>query len=147
MAQVRRFDHVGITVSDLVAATAFFVGLGLEVDGPSAVVEGDFIDTVTGIPAARSEIVMLRAPSGETTVELSCFQRPDAEPGAPDAMANVLGIRSVAFEVDDLPGVVQRLQAEGHELVGGIGRYEDAWLMAYVRGPDGIIVALAESLG
>ena len=147
MAQVRRFDHVGITVSDLVAATAFFVGLGLEVDSPSAVVEGEFIDTVTGIPAARSEIVMLRAPGGETTVELSAFQRPEAEVGQPDAMANVLGIRSVAFEVDDLTGLVHRLQAEGHEVVGGIGRYEDAWLMAYVRGPDGIIVAIAESLG
>ena len=146
MGQVRRFDHVGITVSDLPAATAFFIGLGLEVDGPSAVIEGDFIDTVTGIERARSEIVMLRVPGGDTTVELSSFLHPDAEPGVPDAMANVLGLRSVAFEVDDLQGLVDRLVADGHELVGGIGQYEDVWLMAYVRGPDGIIVALAESL-
>jgi catechol 2,3-dioxygenase-like lactoylglutathione lyase family enzyme len=146
MGQLRAFDHVGITVSDLDVALAFFVGLGLEVDGRTFI-EGEFIDIVCGIPNSRTEIVMLRPPGGGTAVELSSFIRPAHEPGTPTAMANVLGLRSVAFEVDDLPGVVDRLAADGYGLVGGIGRYENAWLMAYVRGPDGIIVALAERVG
>lgn len=146
MGQLRAFDHVGITVADLDVATAFFVGLGLEVDGRTFV-EGEFIDTVCGIPDSRTEIVMLRPPGGGTAVELSSFSRPDHAPGSPNAMANELGLRSVAFEIDDLRAVVDRLAADGYGLVGGIGRYENAWLMAYVRGPDGIIVALAERLG
>ena len=146
MGQLRAFDHVGITVSDLDVAMAFFVGLGLEVEGRTFV-EGEFIDTVCGIPDSRTEIVMLRPPSGGTAVELSSFTRPDHEPGSPTAMANELGLRSVAFEVDDLHAVVDRLAVDGYGLVGGIGQYENAWLMAYVRGPDGIIVALAERLG
>ena len=146
MGQLRAFDHVGITMADLDAATAFFVGLGLEVEGRTFV-EGEFIDTVCGIPDSRTEIVMLRPPGGGTAVELSRFIRPDSEPGSPNAMANELGLRSVAFEVDDLRAVVDRLAADGYGLVGGVGEYENTWLMAYVRGPDGIIVALAERLG
>jgi catechol 2,3-dioxygenase-like lactoylglutathione lyase family enzyme len=146
MGQVRAFDHVGITVADLDAATAFFVGLGLEVDGRTFV-EGEFIDTVCGIPDSRTEIVMLRPPGGGTAVELSSFVRPDHEPGSPTAMANELGLRSVAFEVDDLQSTVDRLAPDGYGLVGGVGEYENTWRMAYVRGPDGIIVALAERLG
>ena len=146
MGQLRAFDHVGITVADLDAATAFFVGIGLEVEGRTFV-EGEFIDTVCGIPDSRTEIVMLRPPDGGTAVELSSFIRPDHDPGSPTAMANVLGLRSVAFEVDDLHAAVVRLAADGYGLVGGIGQYENTWLMAYVRGPDGIIVALAERLG
>ena len=146
MGQLRAFDHVGITVADLDAATAFFVGLGLEVEGRTFV-EGEFIDTVCGIPDSRTEIVMLRPPGGGTAVELSSFIRPDHDPGSPTAMANELGLRSVAFEVDDLRAAVDRLAADGYGLVGGVGQYENAWLMAYVRGPEGIIVALAERLG
>ena len=146
MGQLRAFDHVGITVADLDAATAFFVGLGLELDGRTFV-EGEFIDTVCGIPGARTEIVMLRPPGGGTGLELATFIRPDHRPGSPTAMANELGLRSVAFEVDDLQAAVDRLAADGFGLVGGVGRYENAWLMAYVRGPEGIIVALAERLG
>ena len=146
MAQLRAFDHVGITVADLDAATAFFVGLGLEVEGRTFV-EGDFIDTVCGIPDARTEIVMLRPPGGGTALELSSFVRPHHDPGSPTAMANELGLRSIAFEIDDLQSAVDRLAAEGYGLVGGVGRYENAWLMAYIRGPEGIIVALAERLG
>ena len=143
MAPMRRFDHVGITVADLEVVTDFFVTLGLEVQGQS-VVEGEFIDTVIGMTGARTQIVMLHAPGGGTGVELSAFERPTAEPGTPTASANVLGLRSVAFEVDDLHATVEQLAADGYGLVGGIGRYEDVWLMAYVRGPEGIIVALAE---
>ncbi len=124
----------------------FFLGLGLEMDGRT-VVEGEFIDTVTGIPDSRSEIVMLTVPGGGTSVELSSFERPDHVPGSSAAMANELGLRSIAFEVEDLHGVVERLAADGYGLVGGIGEYEGDWRMAYVRGPEGITVALAERIG
>jgi len=146
MEPVMRFDHVGVTVQDLDRMTAFFVGLGLEIEGRTFV-EGEFIDTVIAIPDSRTEIVMLRTPGGGAGVELSSFVRPDPGPGLPAAMANELGLRSLSFEVDDLQGHVDRLAAEGYGLVGGIGRYEDAWRMAYVRGPEGIIVALAERIG
>jgi catechol 2,3-dioxygenase-like lactoylglutathione lyase family enzyme len=128
------------------AVTAFFVGLGLQVDG-HVFVEGEFVDTVTGIPDSRAEIVGLRAPGGGTWIELSRFIRPDHQPGSPTAMANVLGLRNICFEVDDLRRVVAQLAADGYGLVGGIGEYENAWLMAHVRGPEGIIVALAQQVG
>lgn len=146
MSHVRRFDHVGITVSDLDTATAFFVGLGLEVEG-RMMMEGEFVDTVIGIPDSRSEIVMLRPPDGGPGVELSSFIRPHHEPGSPGALSTELGLRNVSFEVDDLQAALDRLAADGYGLVGGVGQYEDIWRMAYVRGPDGIIVSLAERIG
>ena len=146
MGTVQRFDHVGITVSDLDKAVEFFVGLGLEPQGRQPI-EGDFIDTVTGIPGSRTEIVMLAPPGGGTTVELSSFAHPAYEPGNPAAMANELGLRSIAFEVEDLRAAVDRLGAAGYGLIGGIGEWEGVWAMAYVRGPDGITVALAQRLG
>lgn len=146
MSRVIRFDHVGVTVQNLDRVTAFFVGLGLEIEGRTFV-EGEFIDTVTAIPDSRTEIVMLRTPDGGTGVELSSFVRPDPERGSPAAMANELGLRSLSFEVDDLQAQVDRLASEGYGLVGGIGQYEGVWRMAYVRGPEGIIVALAERIG
>ena len=145
MAAIRRFDHVGITVADLDAATAFFVVLGLEVEGRTFL-EGEFVDTVIGIPNSRSEIVTLRPPDGGTALELSSFIRPGHEPGSPNAMSTELGLRNVCFLVDDLQAVVDRLAADGYGLVGGIGQYEEIWRMAYVRGPEGIIVALAQRL-
>ncbi len=146
MSHVQRFDHVGITVADLDSVTAFFVGLGLEVEGRTFV-EGEFVDTVTGIPDSRSEILMLRPPDGGTGLELSSFVRPDHQPGSLAAMANELGLRNVAFEVADLQAVVDMLAADGYGLVGDIGQYENSWRMAYVRGPEGIIVSLAERIG
>ena len=146
MAHTLRFDHVGITVADLDLVTAFFVALGLEVEG-STVVDGEFLDTVIGIPDSRTEIVMLRPPNGGTLLELSTFVRPDHVPGSPAAMANELGLRNVAFEVDNLQTVLDRLVVDGYGLIGGVGEYEDAWRMAYVRGPEGIIVSLAERIG
>jgi catechol 2,3-dioxygenase-like lactoylglutathione lyase family enzyme len=146
MSRIRRFDHVGITVADLDGVLAFFVGLGFEVEGRTFV-EGVFLDTVCGIPDSRTEIVMLRPPDDGTRLELSTFIRPDHTPGSPDAMANELGLRNVAFEVDDLEAIVDRLAADGYGLVGGIGQYENTWRMAYVRGPEGIIVSLAERIG
>ncbi len=145
MARIRRFDHVGVTVADLDAATAFFVGLGLEIEGRMPM-EGEFVDTVIGIPGSRSEIVMLRPPGGGTGLELSSFSRPSHEPGSPAAMSTELGLRNVAFEVDDLDAVLDRLTADGYGLVGGVGQYEDMWRMAYVRGPEGIIVSVAQRI-
>ena len=145
MSFVRRFDHVNITVADLDTMTAFFETLGLEA-GEQMSVEGDFLDTVIGIPDSRTQIVMLRTPDGGTTVELSSFSRPDHLPGSPQAPANELGIRSIAFEVVDLQGALDRLGADGHHLVGGVGEHEGMWRMAYVRGPEGIIVSLAERM-
>jgi catechol 2,3-dioxygenase-like lactoylglutathione lyase family enzyme len=147
VSRIRRFDHVGITVADLATVTAFFVELGLEVEGGPMFIEGEFLDTVIGIPNSRTQIVMLRAPDGGTTLELSSFVRPDHEPGSPAAMANELGLRNVAFEVDDLQAAVDQLAADGYGLVGAIGEYEHIWRMAYVRGPEGIIVSLAERIG
>jgi catechol 2,3-dioxygenase-like lactoylglutathione lyase family enzyme len=145
MTVVRGFDHVGITVADLDTATAFFVGLGLEVEGRTSV-EGEFLETVCGIPDSRTEIVMLRPPGGGTGIELSRFVRPDPVPGSPAAMANELGLRSVALVVDDVRAAVERLAEDGYGLVGGIGDYEGFWRMTYVRGPEGIIVALAQQI-
>lgn len=145
MSAIRRFDHVGITVSDLDKVTAFFVGLGLEVEG-RMFMEGEFVDTVIGIPNSRSEIVSLRPPGGGTGLELSSFIHPEHEPGSPAAMSNELGLRNVAFEVDDLEAILDKLAAEGYHLVGGVGQYERMWRMAYVRGPEGILVALAERI-
>jgi catechol 2,3-dioxygenase-like lactoylglutathione lyase family enzyme len=145
MSRIQRFDHVGITVADLDTVTAFFVGLGFEVEGRTFV-EGEFIDTVIGIADSSSEIVMLRPPDGGTALELARFIRPDHAPGSPTAMANELGLRSVGFEVDNLEGMVDRLAADGYGLVGAVGEYENSWRMAHVRGPEGIIVALAERI-
>jgi len=146
MSHVPRFDHVGITVADLDAVTAFFVGLGLEVEN-RMFLEGEFLDTVVGIPGSRTEIAMLRPPDGGTALELSSFTRPDHLPGSPAAPANELGLRNVCFEVHDLQAAVDRAATDGYQLVGGIGEYEGSWRMAYIRGPEGIIVSLAERIG
>jgi catechol 2,3-dioxygenase-like lactoylglutathione lyase family enzyme len=146
MSHVRTFDHVGVTVADLDLVAAFFVALGMEVEGRTFL-EGEFLDVVCGIPDSRTEIVMLKPPNDGARLELSSFVRPDPVPGSPDAMANELGLRSVAFEVNDLHAAVDWAAAEGYGLVGGIGEYEGLWRMAYIRGPEGIIVALAERIG
>ena len=146
MAGIKQFDHVGVTVADLDAAAEFFVDLGLEVEGRTFL-EGEFIDDVTGIPDAKSEIIMLRPPGGGTAVELATFIRPDHQPGSPDAMATELGLRNLGYEVEGLLAMVDGLAAKGYGLVGQIGRYEDMWLMAHVRGPEGIVVSLSERIG
>jgi len=145
MSRIRGFDHIGITVADLDTVAAFFGGLGFEVEG-RMFMEGEFVDTVIGIPNSRSEIMTLVPPDGGTKLELSRFIRPDHEPGSRSAMSTELGLRNIAFVVDDLQAEVDRLAADGYGLVGGIGQYEDMWRMAYVRGPEGIIVALAQRI-
>ena len=146
MPQVQRFDHVGITVADLASVTAFFVGLGLEVEGTGAL-EGEFVETVCGIPGARCQVTMLRPPDGGSRLELTSFVTPDHVPGSPTAMANELGLRNVSFEVGDLEAAVNAVAADGYGLVGGIGEYENSVRMAYVRGPEGIVVSLFEQIG
>ena len=145
MPGIRRFDHVGITVRDLDAVAAFFVGLGFEIEGRMEM-QGPFVDDVIGIPNSRSEILTLRPPDDGTRIELSSFIWPEHQPGTPNAMSTELGLRNIAFEVDGLDAIVDRLAADGYGLVGRIGQYEQMWRMAYVRGPEGIIVALAQRI-
>ena len=145
MSPVRRFDHVGITVRDLDTVTHFFVDLGFEIEGRTAL-EGEFLDTVVGIPHCRTEVVVLRPPGGGTGLELSRFLHPDAEPGQPEPPPTEPGLRNVTFEVDDLTAVLDRLTADGHRLVGGVAQYEGSWRMASVRGPEGFIVNLAQRI-
>ena len=146
MSYARRFDHIGVTVADLDVVSAFFVALGLEIEGRTFL-EGEFLDTVCGIPDSRVEIVMLKSPGDGARLELARFVRPDSVPGSPAAMANELGLRNVSFEVDDLQAAVDWAASEGYGLVGGIGEYESMWRMAYVRGPEGLIVSLSERIG
>ncbi len=145
MSHIQRFDHIGITVADLESATAFFVGLGLELEG-TGTVEGEFVDTVCGIPGARCEIAMLKPPDGGSRLELASFITPDHVPGSPAAMANEIGLRNVSFEVGDLDAALETVAAGGYGLVAGVGEFESSVRMAYVRGPDGIIVSLFQYL-
>ena len=121
MSPIRYFDHVGITVRDLDTVTAFFVGLGFETEGRT-VLEGEFLDTVIGMPNSWTEIVMLRLPGGGTGLELSSFIRPDHEPGSPDPMPNELRLRNVTFEVDDLQAILDRLAADGYHLASAASK-------------------------
>jgi catechol 2,3-dioxygenase-like lactoylglutathione lyase family enzyme len=142
---IQRLDHVGIVVDDLAGATAFFVELGLEPEGEAAV-EGRWVDRVVGLEGVRSEIVMLRTPDGHGRLELSKFHTPPARDVDPRAPTNTLGLRHVSFAVTDIDDVLARLQAHGAELVGGLEQYENVYRLCYVRGPEGIIVELAEEI-
>jgi catechol 2,3-dioxygenase-like lactoylglutathione lyase family enzyme len=143
---VQRMDHVGIVVDDLVDAVAFFVELGLELQG-EAPVEGEWVDRVVGLVGVRAQIVMLQTPDGHGRVELAKFHTPSSDDGSQRAPANALGIRHVTFAVDDIDAVLARLRARGAELFGELVRYQDSYRLCYVRGPEGIIVELAEPIG
>jgi catechol 2,3-dioxygenase-like lactoylglutathione lyase family enzyme len=143
---IQRMDHVGIVVDDLADAVAFFVELGLELQG-EAPVEGDWVDRVVGLESVRAQIAMLRTPDGHGRIELTKFHTPSTDGGYQRAAANASGIRHVAFAVDDIDAVLARLQARGAELVGDLGCYEDHYRLCYVRGPEGIIIELAEQIG
>jgi catechol 2,3-dioxygenase-like lactoylglutathione lyase family enzyme len=143
---IQRMDHVGIVVDDLAAATAFFVELGLELQGEASV-EGDWVDRVVGLDGVRSDIAMLETPDRHGRVELTKFHAPPAQRGERHAPANTLGIRHLTFAVDDIDDTVARLRAHGAELVGEVERYGDSYRLCYVRGPEGIIVELAEPIG
>ena len=138
-------DNVGIVVEDLKAAIAFFVELGLELEGETTV-EGQWVDRVVGLNGVRSDIVMMRTPDGHSRLELSKFQKPTAISTEPNIPVNTLGIRRIMFAVTDIDDVVTRLKKHGAELVGEVAQYEDMYRLCYLRGPEGIIVALAEEL-
>ena len=143
---IQRMDHVGIVVDDLAAATEFFVELGLELQGEGTV-EGRWVDRVVGLDGVRSEIAMLQTPDGHGRVELAKFHSPSNQGGDRHAPANTPGIRHVTFAVDDIDAVVAGLRARDAELVGEVESYEDTYRLCYVRGPEGIIVELAERIG
>lgn len=139
-------DHVSVVVDDLGAAKAFFVELGMELDG-EAPIEGRWVDRVNALDGVRVDIAMMRTPDGHGKLELTKFHRPTAvHPEPENALGNTLGLRSIMFAVDDIDDVVARLQARGNKLVGELVQYEDKYRLCYVRGPEGIIVALAEQL-
>jgi catechol 2,3-dioxygenase-like lactoylglutathione lyase family enzyme len=144
---IQRMDNVGIVVDDLDAAVAFFTELGMELEG-RAQNEGDFVDLTVGLDAVRSEIAMMRAPDGHGRLELARYQTPAAVAAVPEnPPPNTLGLHRVMFAVDDINDTVTRLRAHGAELLGEVARYQDAFLLCYLRGPAGIIVALAEAIG
>ena len=143
---LKRMDNVGIVVEDIKAAIAFFVELGLELEGEMTV-EGQWVDRVVGLEGVRADISMMRTPDGHGRLELSKFHRPAAARAEPkNAPANTLGIRRIMFAVDDIEDVLARLRRHGATLIGEVTQYEDQYLLCYVRGPEGIIVALAEQL-
>jgi catechol 2,3-dioxygenase-like lactoylglutathione lyase family enzyme len=143
---IQRMEHVGIVVDDLAAATEFFVELGLELQGEGSV-EGRWVDRVVGLDGVRVEYAMVQAPDGNGRLELVKFHSPSTQGGNRDAPANTPGIRHIAFAVEDIDAVVAGLRARGAELVGELERYEDSYRLCYVRGPEGIIVELAEKIG
>jgi catechol 2,3-dioxygenase-like lactoylglutathione lyase family enzyme len=144
---LQRMDNVGIVFEDLAAAIAFFVELGLELEGEMPV-EGRWVDRVVGLDGVRVDIAMMRTPDGHGRLELMKFHRPTAVSAEPkNAPANTLGIRRIMFAVEDIDDVLSRLRAHGAELIGELAQYEDKYRLCYVRGPEGIIVALAEQLG
>ena len=138
---VIRMDHAGYVVEDLAAAIAFFVELGLELEG-QATVEGEWVDRLIGLDDAKADLAMLRTPDSHSRIELSTFQRPVSTAPAPSAPVNVPGIPRLTFFVDDVDEVFGRLRAHGGELVGEVAQYEDIYRYGYVRGPAGVIIGL-----
>jgi catechol 2,3-dioxygenase-like lactoylglutathione lyase family enzyme len=139
-------EHVGIVVDDLAAATEFFLELGLELQGEGQV-EGRWADRVVGLEGLRTDIAMMQTPDGNGRLELAKFHSPPGQGGDPQAPANTPGIRHIAFAVEDIDAAVAGLRARGAELVGEVERYKDSYRLCYVRGPEGIIVELAEQIG
>ena len=143
---LQRMDNVLIVVEDIDAVIAFFVDLGMELEGKGPV-EGPWVERVIGIDDVRQDVAMLRTPDGHGRIELAMFHTPKAIGAEPrNAPANTLGIRRVMFAVDDIDDVVARLRAHGAELVGEVAQYGDIYRYCYVRGPDGIIIGLVEEL-
>jgi catechol 2,3-dioxygenase-like lactoylglutathione lyase family enzyme len=141
-----RMDNVLVVVDDLKAAIAFFAELGLELEGETTV-EGEWVDRIVGLDGVRSDIATMRTPDGHGRIELDKFHTPTAVRAGPeDAPVNTLGIGRIMFAVDDLDDLLARLRTHGAELVGEVVQYEDQYRLCYVRGPEGIIIALAETL-
>lgn len=143
---IKRMDHVGVVVDDLAAAIGFFVDLGLELEGEASV-EGSWVDRIVGLDGVRADIAFVRTPDGHSRLELTKFHTPAATSAEPNAPANAPGIRHLTFAVEDIEDVLARLRPHGAQLVGELEQYEDSYRLCYVRGPEGIIIELAEQLG
>ena len=144
---VQRLEHIGIVVDDLAAATAFFVALGLEVEGEASV-EGGSVDRVNGLDGVLADVVMLRCPDDSSKLELAKYRAPSYEgDDGPVPPPNAPGIRHILFVVDDIEASLAGLRAHGGELVGELVNYESIYRLCYVRGPAGIIVELSEKIG
>ncbi len=143
---VKRMDNVGIVVEDLDAAIGFFVELGLELEG-RAPIEGDWADGVTGLRGMRVEIAMMRTPDGHSRLELSRFLAPPVAADHRNAPVNALGYLRVMFAVDDLDDTLARLASRGAKLVGEVVQYQGVYRLCYIRGPEGILIGLAQQLG
>lgn len=144
--KLQRMDNVGIIVDDLEAAIAFFVALGLELEG-KAPVEGSWVDRLIALDGVQVDIAMMRTPDRHSRIELSKFHRPAAISAEPKkAPVNILGIRRIMFAVEDIEEVLSCLRTHGAELIGELVQYEDKYRVCYVRGPEGIMIALAEQL-
>ncbi|HEX5591837.1 MAG TPA: VOC family protein [Solirubrobacterales bacterium] len=143
---IERMDHVGITVQDLAGAIEFFEALGLERKHEGSV-EGREVDRIVGLDGVRSDLAFMRTPDGHSQLELVKFNSPPAEDGDPEAPVNTPGLRHLCFAVDDVDGAVAALQAKGGELVGEVVAYGNSYKLCYIRGPEGIIVELAEKIG
>jgi catechol 2,3-dioxygenase-like lactoylglutathione lyase family enzyme len=143
---VKRMDNVGVVVDDLPATIAFFRGLGLELEGQTTI-EGEWAGRVTGLRDQRVEIAMMRTPDGHSRLELSRFLTPVAVADHRNAPVNALGYLRVMFTVDDIDETLSRLGQHGAQLVGEVVQYEDAYRLCYIRGPEGLLIGLAQELG
>lgn len=142
---VKRMDNMGIVVDDLSATIDFFVELGLELEG-RATVEGEWAGRVTGLGDQHVEIAMMRTPDGHSRLELSRFIRPAIAADHRTAPVNALGYLRVMFAVDDIDDTLERLRTHGAQLVGEVVQYEDVYRLCYIRGPEGLLIGLAEEL-
>ena len=142
---VKRIDNIGIVVRDLDAAIAFFTAIGMELEGRT-IVEGPDVDRLIALEGVRSEVAMLRTADGDARIEISSFHAPVATSGDPDAPVNTLGVGRIMLAVEDIDAVVARVEASGGERFGEIVQYGDRYRLAYVRGPEGVMLALAEEL-
>ena len=144
---IQRMDNVGIVVDDLDAAVAFFTELGMELEGRMSI-EGRWAERVVGMDDMRSEIAMMRIPDAPGRIELAKYHAPQSSIPRPEVTPpNTVGLHRVMFTVDDIEDTIARLRPHGAELVGEVSRYEDSYLLCYLRGPSGIIVGLAEQVG
>ena len=143
---LQRMDNMGIVVNDLAATIEFFLELGLELEG-QAMVEGESAGRVTGLGDQRVEVAMMRTPDGHSRIELSRFLAPPVVADHRNAPVNALGYLRIMFAVDDIEGVLARLQKLGAQLVGEVVQYEDAYRLCYIRGPEGLLIGLAQEVG
>jgi catechol 2,3-dioxygenase-like lactoylglutathione lyase family enzyme len=143
--RIKHIDHIGINVENLDSTKKFFTDLGFTVAGEMHM-EGELVERVIGLRDVSDDLVMLQAPDGQLNIELVKYYHPVDEAGIQQSMANTLGLRHLCFQVEDLDAIVATLEQKGHKLVGEIQTYENAWKLCYIRGPEEIILELAEKL-